>query len=200
MGKSMKNLIYAARPLVSDFLSTIFYVALIALHVDVRLATGVAIAVGVTQTVVMKLRGQPIPALQWAGLGLVLVFGTVSILTRDPRFLMVKPSIIYLAIGATMLKRGWMIRYMPPQGEGLADDVMTAFGYVWAGLMALTAVLNLIVAVWFTKDWPLFAAVFPIASKVALFAVQFTVVRHVARRRHFARAAQPQQPLACQPA
>lgn len=186
----MKNLIYAARPLVSDFLSTIFYVALIALHVDVRLATGVAIAVGVTQTAIMKLRGQSIPALQWAGLGLVLVFGTVSMLTRDPRFLMAKPTIIYLAIAATMLKRGWMVRYMPPAGEGLAEDLMVAFGYVWAGLMAFTAVSNLVVAVWFTKDWPLFMVVFPTASKVLLFIVQFAVIRHVARRRHFARAAQ----------
>lgn len=186
----MKNLIYAARPLVSDFLSTIFYVALIALHVDVRIATGVAIAVGVTQTAIMKLRGQSIPALQWAGLGLVLVFGTVSMVTRDPRFLMAKPTIIYLAIAATMLKRGWMVRYMPPAGEGLAEDLMVAFGYVWAGLMAFTAVSNLVVAVWFTKDWPLFMVVFPTASKVLLFIVQFAVIRHVARRRHFARAAQ----------
>lgn len=190
----MKNLMYALRPLVSDFLSTIFYVVLIALHVDVRLATGVAIAVGVAQTAIMKLRGQPIPALQWAGLGLVLVFGTAAILTRDPRYLMAKPSIIYAALAVVMLKPGWMLRYMPPRGEGLVEDLMVAFGYAWAGLMALTAAANFVVAVWFTKDWPLFMAVFPIASKIVLFAVQFTIVRHIAIRRHVARATPVAQP------
>jgi intracellular septation protein A len=185
----MKNLIYAARPLVSDFFSTIVYVALIAAHVDVRIATGAAILVGVGQVAAMRLRGRPIPALQWAALGLVLVFGTVSILTRDPRYLMVKPTIVYLAIAAVMLKPGWMLRYMPPRGEGLVEDLMIRFGYVWAGLMALTAAANLVVAVWFTKDWPLFMAVVPLASKLVLFAVQFTIVRQVAIRRHVARAA-----------
>jgi intracellular septation protein A len=190
----MKNLIYAARPLVSDFFSTLVYVALLALHVDVRLAIAGAMVVGVGQVIVMRLRGQPIPTLQWAALGLVVVFGGVSILTQDPRYLMAKPSIIYPAIAVVMLKPGWMNRYMPPDGVGLAEDLMFVFGYVWAGLMALTAVANLIVAVWFTPDWPLFAAVFPLASKVALFAVQFTIVRAVARRRHFARSALAAQP------
>jgi hypothetical protein len=60
--------------------------------------------------------------------------------------------------------------------------------------MALTAAANFVVAVWFTQDWPLFIAVFPMASKLVLFAIHFTVVRHVAIRRAFARAALTAQP------
>jgi intracellular septation protein A len=179
----MKNLIYAARPLLNDFLSTIFFVVLIAAGVEVRIATACAIGFGVVHLAVLKALRRPVAALQWASLGLVLVFGAASLLTQDPRYLMAKPTLVYLAIAAVMLKRGWMLRYMPPIARAHGEALMVAFGYVWAGLMALTAVANLVVAVWFTRDWPLFMAVVPTASKIALFAVQYLTVRQVVRRR-----------------
>lgn len=177
----MKNLAYAIRPLVNDFLSTIFFVALISAGVEVRIATACAIGFGVAHVLLLKLLKRPVAALQWAGLGLVLVFGTASILTHDPRFIMAKPTIIYLAIAAVMLKPGWMLRYMPPIARGHGEQAMVAFGYVWAGLMALTAVANLVMAVWFTPQWPLFMAVFPMASKIVLFAVQFITIRRIVK-------------------
>ena len=66
---------------------------------------------------------------------------------------------------------------MPPIAQGHGEGLMIAFGYVWAGLMALTGVANLVVAVWFTEHWPLYKAVFPIASKLALFGLQYLHVR-----------------------
>lgn len=192
----MKNLIYAARPLVNDFLSTIFFVVLISAGVEVRLATACAIGFGIAHLAVLKALRRPVASLQWASLGLVLVFGTASLLTSDPRFLMAKPTIIYLALAAVMLKPGWMLRYMPPIARGHGDAVMVAFGYVWAGLMALTGVANIVTAVWFTKDWPLFMAVFPMASKIALFAAQYATVRHFVRRKVIAE----RQAAALQPA
>jgi hypothetical protein len=102
---------------------------------------------------------------------------------------MVKPSIIYLAVAAVMLKRGWMVRYLPPIAGRHGAPLMIAFGYVWAGLMGLTAVANLVVAFRFQADWPAFIAVFPLASKGALFAVQYLTVRQVVRRRVMAEMA-----------
>ena len=75
-----------------------------------------------------------------------------------------------------------MLRYLPPVAGGRGAGVMVVFGYVWAGLMLLTSVANLVTAVWFTAFWPAFLAIFPITSKVALFAVQYLSVRHVAMR------------------
>ena len=129
----MHPLLYAARPLVLDFLATIAFLVLVALKVDPTLAAGIAIVIGVGQVAVLKLLKRPIAPLQWLGLGLVLVFGTASLLTHDIRFLMVKPTIIYLLVGGFMLKRGWMLRYMPPIAAGHGEDIMVAFGYVWAG-------------------------------------------------------------------
>nr|QQZ51309.1 septation protein IspZ [Phenylobacterium glaciei] len=148
-------------PLVLDFLATIVFLVLVALKVDPTIAATVAIAIGVGQVVVLKIMKRPIAPLQWLGLGLVLVFGTASLLTHDMRFLMVKPTVIYVLVGAFMLKRGWMLRYMPPIAAGHGEDVMVAFGYAWAGLMFVSGIVNAIVAVAFTDHWVAFMAIFP---------------------------------------
>ncbi len=179
----MHPLIYAARPLVLDFLATIVFLILVALKVDPAIAAGVAIVIGVGQVAVLKIMKRPIAPLQWLGLGLVLVFGTASLLTHDMRFLMVKPTIIYLLVGAFMLKRGWMMRYMPPIAAGHGEDVMVVFGYVWAGLMFASGIANAVVAVTFTDHWVAFMAIFPMVSKIGLFAVQYVTMRTVVRRR-----------------
>ena len=62
----------------------------------------------------MKLTGRPIDAMQWLALGLVLVLGAATLITQDSRFIMVKPTVVHWAIGAVMLRHGWMTRYLPP--------------------------------------------------------------------------------------
>ncbi len=178
----MGPLIHAGRALGADLLPTLVFAVLVAFKVDVMAATAAAIAVGVAQIVVMKLRRQDISRLQWASLLLVLVFGAASILAHDPRFLMAKPSIVYAIVGGVMLQKGWMLRYLPPVAEGHGEKPMIAFGYVWAGLMFVTAAANLVVAISFPAVWPQFLAIFPLVSKLGLFAVQFVTVRHLAIR------------------
>ena len=192
----MHPLIYAARPLVLDFLATIVFLILVALKVDPAIAATVAIAIGVGQVAVLKMMKRPIAPLQWLGLGLVLVFGTASLLTHDMRFLMVKPTIVYLLVGAFMLKRGWMLRYMPPIAAGRGEDVMVVFGYAWAGLMFVSGIANAVVAVAFTDHWVAFMAVFPMASKIALFAIQYLTMRFVVRRRIMAAREVPEGAVA----
>jgi intracellular septation protein A len=188
----MSNLLTAIRPLAWDFLSTIIFATLVALHVDVRVATALALGAGLAQVLGMKALGRRIELLQWAGLGLTLVFGTLSLVTHDARFVMAKPSFIYTAIAVVMLKRGWMLRYLPAVARGHGADLMIGWGYAWSGLMALTAVLNLVVAVGFTREWPAFMAVWPLASKLGLFGIQYVHVHHVVRGRIIAeRQAQP---------
>lgn len=193
----MKDLLFAVRPLVSDFFPTIVFAILVAMKVDVRIATGAALLIGIAQVAIQKALKRKVELLQWASLGLVVVFGTLGIMTNDARFLMAKPTIIYLAIGAVMLRRGWMLRYLPPIAGEHAKSLMIGWGYAWAGLMGLTAVANIVVAVWFTAWWPGFIAVVPMASKLALFAAQYLSVRYVVRRRimaQMAAAAPAQEP------
>jgi len=179
----MNNLLYAIRPLAWDFLPTIVFAALTATHVDVRVATAAALGVGVAQLLVVKAMRRPIALLQWAGLGLALVFGGASIVTQDPRFIMAKPSIIYAAIGVVMLKRGWMLRYMPEAARGRGEPMMIRWGYAWAGLMLLTGVANAVIAVGFPAAWTAFIAFVPLPSKLLMFAVQYLSMRRTIRSR-----------------
>ena len=72
-------------------------------------------------------RRQPIGSLQWLSMVLILASGTATCFTHDPRFVMLKPSVIYCIVGAVMLRRGWMNRYLPERAAPVAD-VATAFG------------------------------------------------------------------------
>jgi intracellular septation protein A len=191
----VKNFIYAARPLITDFLGSIFFAVLLALNVGASTAAGIGIAVSVGVILVQLALRKPLGALQWASLALVLLAGAATMLTHDPRFVMIKPTLIYIVLGIVMLQRGWMKRYIPPIAVGHLDDVAVAFGYVWSALMFSTAAANLIVAVWFTSYWIVFVGIFPVGSKVLLFAIQYLTSRTIARRRILAqRAAQAGSP------
>lgn len=185
----MRNLMHAARPLANDLLSSLLFAALIALNVDRQIATVVAIGFGIGHVALWMLLRKPVAPLQWASLALVLTFGAASLVFHDVRFLMAKPTLIYLILTVMMLKRGWMLRYMPSVAIGHGEGPMIVFGYVWAGLMALTGVANLVVAARFPEIWPAFLAIFPTTSKIALFAVQFATVRHLTIRSVRARRA-----------
>lgn len=185
----MRNLMHAARPLANDLLSSLLFAALVAMNVDRQIATLAAIGFGLGHVILWMLLRKPVAPLQWASLALVLTFGTVSLVLHDIRFLMAKPTLIYLILTVMMLKRGWMLRYMPPAAIGHGEAPMVVFGYVWAGLMALTGVANLVVAARFPDAWPAFVAIFPTTSKIALFAVQFVTVRHLTIRSVRARQA-----------
>jgi intracellular septation protein len=118
----MHNVIYAARPLVNDLLSSIVLMVLLALKVDVRIAALAASSVGLAQFAWMKFRGRPIAPLQYMAVILVLVSCAATFVTRDPRFVMMKPTVVYLVVATVMLQRGWMLRYIPPIGRGYSED------------------------------------------------------------------------------
>ena len=99
--------------LASDFFSTIVFLAVYLISDNVLLATSVAIASSVAQVAYAHFKGEPLGFMTYASLVLVVVLGTATLLTNDPRFVLAKPAIAHFAIGAIMLKRGWMLRYMP---------------------------------------------------------------------------------------
>jgi intracellular septation protein A len=187
----MKNLFHAARPILTDMIATLVFAGLFALTNNIYLSTGAAIALGAGQVGLEILRRRPVPGMQWASLGLVTILGGTTLYTGDARFVMVKPTIIYLTIGAAMLQRGWLDRYIPPRAkEFLPAGMIATWGYVWSTLMFATAAANLVIAVWFGhKAWLAFIGVFPLASKLSLFAVHYTSFHFVALRNHRAREA-----------
>jgi intracellular septation protein A len=180
----MKNLAHAIRPLLIDMLATLFFAALFAVTKNLVLSTAVGVAIGVGQIAWLLYRRRPIAGLQWASVGLVIVMGGAAILTHDPRFIMIKPTIIYTVVAASMLQPGWMMRYMPPASlPYVPRALIVGGGYAWAALMALTAGLNLYFAFATSPaTWAAFLAIFPMASKLTAFAIHYTAFRAVALR------------------
>jgi intracellular septation protein A len=180
----MKNLAYAIRPLALDMLATLFFAGVFALTKNLYLSTAIGVATGVGQVAWMLFKGRRVAALQWASVGLVIVMGGAAILTNDPRFVMIKPTVIYTVVAASMLQPGWMMRYLPPESvQYLPRGLIVGAGFGWAALMALTGLLNLYFAFETSAaTWAAFLAVFPMASKLGAFAIHFTTFRFIARR------------------
>jgi intracellular septation protein A len=164
--------------LAQDFFSTIVFLAIYLTTDDVVLATSVAIAGAVAQVIYARVKGQALGYMTWASLGLVIVLGGATLLTHDPRFVLAKPAIGHFAVGAIMLKRGWMLRYLPPIVTGTIPEYVTLAGYAWAALMFVLGLGTIAVAA--TGDlklWTFYVSVVLIGAKLAAFAVQYVAFR-----------------------
>ncbi|HMH73375.1 MAG TPA: septation protein IspZ [Bradyrhizobium sp.] len=162
----------------TDFLSAIVFLTLYLTTGNVVLATSVAIAGAVAQVVYSRVKGQPLNFMTYASLALVIVLGSATLLTNDPRFVLAKPSIAHFAIGAIMLRRGWMLRYVPPIVSETIPEYVTIAGYAWAALMfALGAGTIAVASTGDLKLWALYVSVVLIGAKLTAFALQYVAFR-----------------------
>ena len=164
--------------LATDFLSAIVFLVVYLATENVVLATAVAIAGAVGQVIHARVKGRELGFMTWASLALVILLGSITLWTHDPRFMLAKPAIANVAIGTIMLKRGWMLRYMPPIVAEHAPDYVTIAGYAWAALMfALGAGTIAVAMTGDLKLWALYVSVVAVGAKIAAFAVQYVVFR-----------------------
>jgi intracellular septation protein len=179
----MRNLLQAARVLMMDLASTILFLVVYLATDSLYVAVGLGMALGVAQIGWQYARKQPLGSLQLLSVALILASGTATFFTRDPTFVMLKPSVIYCIVGAVMLRRGWMNRYLPERAQPVAD-VATTFGYVWAALMFASAALNIALALTLdAKTWAALMSAWGLASKIGLFLIQYGWMTAVGRRR-----------------
>jgi intracellular septation protein A len=162
----------------SDFLSTIVFLVIYLTTDNVILATSVAIAGAVGQVIYSRIKGKTLGYMSWASLALVIVLGGVTLLTHDPRFVLAKPAIGHFAIGLIMLKRGWMLRYMPAIVTETIPEYVTLAGYAWAVLCFVLAAGTIAVAsTGDMKLWTFYVTVVLLGAKLAAFAIQYVVFR-----------------------
>lgn len=167
-----------------DFFSTIVFLVVYLATGDVLIATGVAIAGAIGQFIYARVKGQKLDIMTWASLALVIVLGSATLLTNDPRFVLMKPSVAHFAIGAIMLRRGWMLRYSPDIVKDNASDVVMIAGYAWAVLMFVLGAG--VIATALTGDvklWAFYVTVIAFGAKIVAFAIQYVVTRIVITRR-----------------
>jgi intracellular septation protein len=162
----------------ADFFSTILFLAIYLTTDNVLLATGVAIAGAIAQVIYSRVKGKPLGYMTYASVALVIVLGSATLLTHDPRFVLAKPAIGHFAIGAIMLKRGWLLRYLPAIVTDTIPEYVTVAGYAWAALMFVLGTGTIGVAI--TGDmklWTFYVTVVLVGAKLAAFAVQYVAFR-----------------------
>jgi intracellular septation protein A len=170
--------------LAEDFLTAIVFVIVYLATDNLVAAVGIAIAIGIGQFALLRFRGRSIDVMQYLSVSLVMILGGISLAFNDPRFVLLKPSAVHFAIAAVMLRRGWLMRYMPPiVTQNISEPVLTATGYCWATLMILLGLLNIYIAMSFsTEIWAWWISVGAVGAKVVALIVQFIVFRMLVRR------------------
>lgn len=206
---------FASRPLppmlrvgaavAGDFVSTLAFALIFSLSHSLVVSLAAGLLLGVLGVAWTRARGHAVDPIQWLSLGLVVVFGGAGLLTHDARFVMFKPTVIYLAVAAVMLKPGWMRRYLPPKAQGHGLGVSDAFGYVWSAAMAALAIANLALALHGdVRLWGGFLAVAPLALKLTLGVAQYvltrrSVIRAIRREQAHGASAAASEPPASPP-
>jgi intracellular septation protein A len=183
-------------PIVRDLLGTFLFVALFLVTHNIELATACGISLVIFQTVLMMARKKRIGALHWLSLILISMFGGATILFHSKYFIMVKPSILWLALGGVLLRRDWMAPYLPPiVTDNLDDADIIRAGFVYAGLMFALAVINtaMVGLVWLemcsAEFWAVYALVGPTVAQGALLVVFYFCFRKKVIARIHARKA-----------
>lgn len=178
-------------PIFRDLLATFVFVALFWATDNIYVATAFGVALGICQNVWMHVRRRPVGPLQWLSLVLITVFGGATILFHNPHFIMIKPTLLWLALGVVLLRRDWMAPYLPPiVTENLDDHLIVRAGYAYATLMFTLAVMNLIVAFWAgAKIWSVYALVAPAVSQWSLLITFYFLFRKRIAERMRERAA-----------
>ena len=183
----MRNLLHAAKLLLLDLASTIVFLVAYVVSNNLSLSVALGMALGMAQISLQFARKKPIETMEWLSLFLIVASGTAALITRDPRFVMFKPSMIYMIVGVVMLRPGWINRYLPPLANAVVPDIAIIVGFLWAGLMFASAAVNMFVALNYSvTTWAWFMPVFGIVSKIVLLLIGFGMMRAIGRRRYAA--------------
>ena len=146
------------------FLFDLFPVALffVAIQIwDIFVATAVAIGATVLQVSWLLLRKKKVEPMLWASLGIIVVFGGLTLYLRDRTFILWKPTVLYWLFGAVLagsaiLGRN-LIRSLLADQMRLPDSIWAKLNWAWVAFFAFMGVVNLYVAFNYSeKVWATF--------------------------------------------
>ena len=118
---------------------------------DIYVATQVAIAAAALQVAYHKFRYGQVANTQWLTLGLLVVFGGLTLALRDPTFIKWKPTVVnWLFAGAFLVSQVFMrrslLRRMMDHAVALPDAVWLRLNTAWVLFFFSMGVVNLYVA------------------------------------------------------
>ena len=123
----------------------------------ILLATVVVIAATVAQIAWVHFRHGKVDKMLWISLGLVVVFGGLTLAFQNEAFIKWKPTILYWVFAVSMAFSALALRKNPMKamlGEQLIlpDAVWSKVNLSWIAFFAIMGVLNLVIAFNFPTD------------------------------------------------
>lgn len=125
----------------------------------IYVATGVAIAATFGQIAWVWFRRGKVDTMLWVSLGIITVFGGMTLIFQDETFIKWKPTVLYwafagvLAGGVLFFRRNLMRSLLAAQLQ-IPDPVWSKLNWAWVGFFIFMGIINLAVAYNFsTDDW-----------------------------------------------
>lgn len=118
---------------------------------DIYLATGVAMFATFVQIGWVWIKHRKVDTMLWVSLGVITVFGGMTLLFHDETFIKWKPTVLYWAFaialgGSTLIFKKNLIRTLLAEQLALPDHVWQRLNWSWCGFFAFMGVANLAVA------------------------------------------------------
>jgi intracellular septation protein len=139
---------------------------------DIYVATGVLMATTLIQMGLIYTMDHKLQAMHKITLVMVLIFGTLTLVLHDDRFIKWKPTVLYaamaigLALAVWVWKKNFLKLLLGSQLE-LPDPVWMRLNLVWVAYCAFMAFINAYVAAYYsTEVWvnfKLWGYAFPLA-------------------------------------
>jgi len=141
-----------------DFLPVVaFFGVWLATGRDIYYATAALMGAAVIQLAVFKLKAWPIPGQVWFVFWAAMIFGTMTLVFRNPLFIQWRPTVVnwilaLVIIGSRFVGRGNYVQRALGKVMVLPDRAWRALTYGWAGVFALSGTVNIWVAYTFSED------------------------------------------------
>lgn len=158
-----------------DFLPIVLFVAAYKFY-NIYVATGVLMAATVVQMALVYLIDRRLQTIQKVTLALILLFGTLTLVLQDDRFIKWKPTVLYgamaiaLAVALWILKKNYLKLLLGSQME-LPEGVWMRLNVAWVIYCAFMSAINAYVVLHFsTEAWvefKLWGYAFPLVFLVA---------------------------------
>ena len=153
---------------------------------DIYTATSAAIVATIAQLAWLRIRRRKIDTMLWVSFGLIVVFGGLTLILQDKRFIMWKPTVLYwifavaLAVSATMFRKN-LIRAMLGKEIRLPDPIWARLNWSWVAFFVFMGFANLYVAFNFAEaTWVQFKLIGGTGLMLAFVVAQaLFLARHV---------------------
>ena len=124
---------------------------------DIYTATAVAMVATLVQVIYAKVRHGKVDPMLWVSLAVILLLGALTLLLKDKRFIMWKPTIVYWLLAgaflvASVFLRKNLVRALFAKAQlNLPEPLWARLNLVWVAFFVGMGALNLYVAYNFTE-------------------------------------------------